>query len=209
MLFVSRYVGSDRCGVIDTDDGTEEIVYVGELIEIAKKGVHINGVVDMGESHFPFPYQLPNQVTQLQAKTAALLGVEVVTYNSYITAIICNNQSCDTTIRLSDYGTSLQSMILRLTKDPAPKQLVLVFDDKLELLCDYSLCPVYRASDLRFDVSEVTNPALSVSIYKSLILNYTERGYLAREDMYNRIIDSKERKDLFFKRRLPVDLLRW
>ena len=48
MLFVSRYIGYGNYGVVDTDDGTEEIAGIGMIIRAARSGVDIKGVIKSG-----------------------------------------------------------------------------------------------------------------------------------------------------------------
>lgn len=144
MLYVSRMLGQNRFGVVDTDDGSESVCTYGDLMDyVLRLGLDIKGVVvdTQYRKGKPKPYvrsiqvaQDLSQVTRQQTKAKVLMGVDIKTYGDQITSISADKGLANkTTVRLSDYGTSCGEYIFRNMPWLTGGVLVLVLDDKIKL----------------------------------------------------------------------------
>lgn len=141
MLFVSRVVDGLKFGIVDTDDGTETLVYRDELNDaVLIHHVDIKGVkigYNRGLHHnTPFIKEIMaqqdmRQYTNLQAKTKTLLGVEVRVYDGEITAILADTRVAKdgVRVRLSDFGTTMSwESPVRWVNGDTKNKLILVLD---------------------------------------------------------------------------------
>lgn len=123
MLYVSRFIGYNCVGVVDTDDDFEETVTMYELNQaVVKTGLDIVGVnpsesiggnklvTDEGVT----PYQPPETYTRLQVKAKTLLDTEIVVHKGIISRIFFGPDSWnrEITLRLSDYGRECGDFML-------------------------------------------------------------------------------------------------
>lgn len=164
MLFVSRLIGATNYGVVDTDDGVEEIITDVDLIRITKLGLEIKGIDADG---FARCYQDPLTMSLLQIKTNAIDGVSVFVYKDYITSIRRSAPSLrpGTRIRLSQFGKRFSDYVLEQVMDWNKIDLVLVVDDQFELTYpSTNIAPMFGVA---FDITEVTNEEAAQAIYSS------------------------------------------
>lgn len=201
MLYISRYINGDLYGVVDSDDGTEQVVNLMELSRISRLGLIIEGLY-AGESRIDYcaePYQVPDKMTLLQTKTFALTGVDVVVYEDMVASIKCNKMLSDTVIRLSDFGGSMADMLFKANRVPMSHSLTVVFDDKLAHAGELSLVPIFNSEDVKLDFREVRHPTLISSLYKSVLTNCIRRGYMSWQAAEGCIIDNPRRKRLLLR----------
>ena len=144
MLFISRYIGQQKFGVVDTDDGVETVCTYSDIVEyvidmgISIAGVETTYVEQRGKQRLAVrsvnPYQNPSSLTRDQVKMKMLNGVDVKTHGSQIVAIdiVGNALPNPVTIRLSDYGDTCGEYIFVRTAFVQGK-LVIVLDDKVKL----------------------------------------------------------------------------
>lgn len=175
MLYVSRSLPGDRYGVVDTDDGVEQIVNRMELnnavikLGIPIKGVHLGNGYGSDYVVAVTPQQSHETVTRQQAKLKTLKGVDIRTFNGEITAIIADINLADNNmrIRLSDFGDRISwDATIRWEPRVTNKVLILVVDDKIEFLGSNVRANIYR---FRWDISEVTNQEIVGMFYNDLI----------------------------------------
>lgn len=176
MLFVSRMAGAAMFGVVDTDDGVENICTMDGLKEaVIDNGIDIKGVMLADGVEGPYirlviPYQDKRYQTALQAKTKTLQGVEVRVYNREITALLLDWTVLKngTRVRLSDFGDYMcEYLPIRWSKNKlSGKQVIFVLDDKFEISGES--CCIGNAGVV-FDISEVTKPQTIEYVYRGLI----------------------------------------
>ena len=144
MLYVSRYIGSNDYGVVDTDDNTEERISYSELVSACEKlGICVAGVAshyfDLSSRRITIvdsimAYQVPEMRSPLQVKTDVMLHVNVVTHKSMITNILWDGVGISTppVIRLSDYGDCCGDRILSGNCLSEVHQITLILDNKVK-----------------------------------------------------------------------------
>ena len=173
MLFVSRRVGYDKFGVVDSDDGVEEVVGYGVLLKVVDLGIDVKGI-DLFDNRFAQsalfavkPYQLPETVTPLQTKTSMLRHVDVIVYKSSIVGIVTHPWDIQSpvSLRLSDFGTHCAEGFLRDNEKIGKHKVTLILDDNI-YLDDLSLSLASNDSGFSlgvegagfvFDLREVTS----------------------------------------------------
>ena len=182
MLYVSRlrvsnirsFESNTMVGVVDTDDGVEEFISEHELQDIIKRyDLEVEGVnisKDDGSTIYVFdimPYQLSETYTPRQIKTLVLYGVLVLVYENEVSGVIIDEDMLKdgVRIRFSDFATKLSGACQIKFENPTvvEREIVLVFDDKIEIVgkpLDHQLDGVY------FDVSEVQNQNLISQIFR-------------------------------------------
>lgn len=202
MFYISRRIGANRYGVVDTEDGHEDVMTYAELddavcrlcIEIA--GVQIkkwNGVLKIERID---PYIPKSGVTKAQAKLATLSAVDIKVNNGVIVSFEWRNppNNLPRVIRLSDYGTSccgciFERAILAYNNGVVDERpLTVILDDKLTF--DYK---TFRGSSnipVIFDLREVRNEKTVKYFYKDFIT-----PYLGDSHMRDYVIDIPDRKD--------------
>ena len=137
MLYISRYVDNDHYGVVDTDDGVEQIVAYDYLqSSIVKHRVRVVGVKHLCDAFDTLviePYQLPETLTTLQIKTRLMKFVDVKVYNGMITSVIWDANRIDSpvSVRLSDFGGIVADKFIIDNVGCCEDKVTLVLDDKL------------------------------------------------------------------------------
>lgn len=205
MLFISRRIGYGNYGIVDTDDGVEEIAGVGMIARAITSGVEIQGVTVVVVAHSMQgalvddirPYQLPSELTQLQAKVNLLKKVEVTTYHSAITSIRLRSKEIQepVVLRLSDFGNRCMDCVLQGNIRSGQHKLTLILDNKIELE-DIAFC--LPSSDngssvgvhgvgVKFDVREVRYNRVVENVYRAV---YAGNSL----ELWDTIIDSERRK---------------
>lgn len=197
VLYISRYVGRYSYGVVDTDDDSESVVFTDVLSRaVVENKLSIEGVV-LADSHSSGrcridsvrPYQMPEYATQLTVKTQALHGVEVVLWKDAIASISRKPWCNQTSIRLSDYCTNCHERIFTLLPMNAAKQLIIVLDDKLQIVDKTFSRGNYSFSDIKvsFDVKEVTDKHLLYKIYTSVGVDDIDHSIIDLVPRFNMI----------------------
>ena len=203
MLYVSRYAGLSSFGVVDTDDGIEQVATARDIAE-ALWASHLE-IAGCSVEHLPAkPYQLPETKTQLQIKTKILRYVDVVTYKSMITNIRMDSKRIKhpVEIRVSDFGTELAEFIFRGNLSSDLHKLTLVFDDRVKPVMPWSLAPLVNVIPINgsdrigvvLDFHEVTDEALLKSLYKSLRTPVENVRQLTSQELVDSVLDNIERK---------------
>lgn len=205
MLYISRFVGAEKFGVVDTDDDVEEILNITQLKEaVLKSGIDINGVTVGLFNGDPWiarieVYQAPSSVIRQQTKSKVLLGVDVKVFNNIITSIewTASPTGEERVIRLSDYGTHIgarvfNQMVLAYSKNfCSPPLLRFILDDKLT--CDSKAFKAVSNLDVKFDLREVKDDRIAAIFYT----NYITR-YLNDNNLFYRVSDIPKRFDFWF-----------
>lgn len=191
MLYISRFLGEDAYGVVDTDDDIEQVVSWQELSEAVEDyGLNINGCVLANVKETVLmscsPYQLSKYCTKAQAKLKTLSGIDLRVWHDEITAIMVdpNFSEQDIKIRLSDYGKRISGnaviggMVFSVNCGP-----MLVLDDKVEIYGDsleifasgirWNLCEL---SDSKFIYDYMLNRHQDVDFWKYNLLDIPGRS---------------------------------
>lgn len=205
MLYVSRYIGYEEYGVVDTEDGIEEVTRISQLVDIVNYGVHIEGVhshlTSSGQYSFldyVEPYQHPDFLTQLQVKTNLMRNVEVVVWKDMITCIKVRGRAISEPVilRLSDFGTEIGDCIFKSNACNRSHKLTLILDDKIENVTGISFCLPSVADGLSvgvdgvgvvLDVREVRSDAIIDIVYRSIFAGNSL-------ELNASIIDQRQRK---------------
>ena len=226
MLYISRHVycknlsaryrqfqsyqGHHAFGVVDSDDGVEELVTRDDLEEIVRNQcIDVAGVEIMSPSRLILqilPYQGENPSSVLQTKLSVLRHVNITVYNSTITSFLFRRDKLadGTRVRLSDFADSCGDFLMYGNMSLAAGPIVtIVLDDKIKSITDYSFrldsgnevsslgVSAVSSLDVMFDLSELTNFELARSVYKQ-VLAYKGEPLKA-------VIDSEERKQEMFR----------
>lgn len=215
MLFISRYCGGTEWqpdfGVVDTDDGVEEVVCYDELDRVCVDyDLDIAGVTYLRkhpivELENIIPWQAPSSISALQAKLAALYGIHTTIWNGMITSITWGNSAASSpaTIRLSNLGHSCADYLLNSCMFYQRHIATFVLDDSVTITGDTfkilsSLTIGMDGLGAAFDLREVSDDSVAKKVYLCV--------YEGEEnEPYTDIIDSSERK-----RRMYEELvLKW
>ena len=203
MLYISRYIGLRSFGVVDTDDGVEQVATARDIVE-ATLNSHLV-IQGCSIDEFPTrPWQPQETKTPLQLKTKLLSHVDVVTYKSAVTSIIWKGDKIKlpVTVRVSDFGCDLAEFILRHNNAYLEHKITLVFDDKIRKVVPWSLQPVVSPIPVKkfdrigviFDFSEVTNLKLLQSLYDSVRAPVENMRVLTPQELVDSIQDDVGRK---------------
>lgn len=146
MLYVSRRVGDESVGVVDTDDGIEEIHEINVLRwSLDGTDLRVHGF-DFGMKLSPIirPYQVPDLVTKEQAKLRTLFNIDTSVYKGILTNFICDSIALvrDVTISVSDICKGLGSCAFagnRFGIDHGAYRAILVMDDTITF-AENALC---------------------------------------------------------------------
>lgn len=201
MLFISRNVGTDKYGVVDTDDNVEEVLTWSELVHaVLDCGLEIAGAPRGMVGGTPVvakavPYQHESYATPLMSKTSLLRHVDITVWRSMITRVFWRAEEADgpIRIRLSDFGDSCADcMLLDNNISAWGNRVTLVLDDKITLSdCTFTLrnpnmSAIGAESALRvaLDVRDVTRIDTIKMVYR----------YLSQASIIHYIEDSDERK---------------
>ena len=213
MLYVSRYIGRNRLGVVDTDDGVEDEFPVNVISDIEMQyGFSIAGSENRNLSYAP--YQLPSETHPLQAKLLMVYGIGTVIYKGKLSAFFWSQKADNgvVNIRVSDLVTGFHDFVFRDNLYGSDTQVRFIFDDKVEPVGPFSLIPLIgrqvvdnvNSIPVSFDLREVTNLELVSSVYDSLRKNVTDLQCCSIYEMNKAIIDNANRKFKMFNSRFPL-----
>lgn len=215
MYYISRFIGQDRYGVVDSDTGREFSVVFGDIELAIRRGYDIAGIIfDKEDTHIDgspvvsdiVPWEGLRHKSPVASKLQCLCGIDIFVYDGYISSISWKPEKLQgpVSLRLSDFGDTLGDRFLYWGDTRQVGQcLTLVFDDKIRLSPFSFKIPLFYSmeSDCTFtcmDIREVTNESLARDIYLNL------HGYLSgshfskhvsildHPDRYNRLIDAFE-----------------
>lgn len=202
MLYVSRYVGQTKYGVVDTDDGVETVVTYQDLTEyVINNGLDIKGVT-IGYTvrkrrRVPYlssvkVYQNDSFLTGKQAKTKTLRGVDIISNNGQIAQINVGADGLKQPVRikLSDFGTSCGEYIFKHMPFLSNNALTIELDDNVAVGAKTLKYFVNRGVVL--DMTAVTNP--KVVEYVAHELSSQDR-WLERSTVS--VIDTPQRMDFY------------
>lgn len=201
MLYISRYIGQFKYGVVDTDDGIETVVQHKDLVEyVLDDGVEIKGVVIDYQVVKGKPqayvkcvdvYQDVSELSRAQTKAKVLQGIDIRTYGDKITSITVNkSQFTDRAIRLSDYGKSCGEYIFKMMAYFKPGSVTFILDDKIEIVG--KSFKDFVAHGIRVDMREVNNRKTVEYICKEIA---NSNRVLGKMDLI--VIDSPTRVDYY------------
>lgn len=194
MLYISRRVGRNTFGVVDTDDYVEEVVSWKDIEEaVLVRGLDIVGIKKTSINSLSYDvdvYQNPAFAKSVQGKASVLYGVNIKVSGTEIVdiSVPADLRVPLVRIRLSDYGQSLSKRILNdniVIK--GDKKLILVLDDSIKVMNKSFENISHLSGRLKLDVTEVTNERILINAYASD--NYRDI------DMY--MMDNIERLDFY------------
>ena len=207
MLYISRFVGQSKYGVVDTDDGSETVVTYKELCEYALDlGMHIEGVnvvteTVRGRARLAIrgisAVQDVATVSNSQTKLKILRGIDIKTYNGKIVSMTAEKgvAQAGTRVRLSDYGNEcgeyiFKSMLFGYSGAQYTGSIIVVLDDKVKITSK-SLRD-FHDHGVTLDMTEVTNKDVIEYVCREL-----SRAHMAVKFMSQYVIDIQPRMDYY------------
>lgn len=198
MLYISRYLGSNQYGVVDTDDDVETVVDFAELTDIVTALLKIEGVStrfnSLGVEYITTvrPYQDNQYYTALQAKTKALSGVDIRTWRDEIVFIRINGDvgDKDVYIRLSQFGKKINGYLPVEWSGKANHKVFLVIDDNINAV---EMSPCTCIMGVRMDIHECSDEQLVEYMYLELM----STGIFSEDKWGDYVIDKPERQQLY------------
>ena len=207
MLYVSRFSTPNSVGVVDTDDGSEEIVGMLRLSSIVNmKGIDIKGVKMRSRGGFAGnqkvidrvePYQCEIYGTPAQTKASLLLHTDIMLWRRMITSIKWRFEEIDkpVTIRLSDFGAECADCMLYGNEFIGRHAITIIVDNFIKVN-PYTFYPQSRRQQLtidgvgvKFDLRECTSGLAAKLVYDAVVMNAED--YIAACES---IIDNEKRK---------------
>lgn len=170
MLYISRYIqdnhiGEDCYGVVDTDDGKEEVLTWEELehdiirYKLDIKGCKVNkGFAGKGFLEDIIPWQDPQYLTRKQVKLKALAGIDVRVWKDEISYIQLNSEVMQPRyrLRLSEFGKYINGRGTIQPMDSIMRsscRLVAVLDDSIDFVGKFPRARHW----ICWDISDVTS----------------------------------------------------
>lgn len=193
-----------RCGVVDTDDNTENFVSVAKLRDLVMRlGLNIQGSDPVCfRSTKDCVHQDSEYLTSLQLKYQSLGGVRITTWRGMITAIEYNllSNRGPVEIRLSDICKSCSDYILLpipiTCSLPEQHIVTLVIDDSLDF-SEHTFTSGVRlykgigveGFGIKFDLRGLMSKDKAFDIYTNVVWSGSH---------VDSIIDSEDRKKVMF-----------
>lgn len=207
MLFISRYIGKNNYGVVDSETGVEQTYSFSDIEHrCLNSSFDIKGVTvgyqqvskDLGFMCVEEirPYQPIDTMTVLQTKLGIMQHVCVTVYNGSITSVRWDSDRIKSpvSVRLSDFGVSCADCFLYGNKDIGRHKVTLVLDSGV-CFCQSSFLLKHNAFEVGpggigvvFDVHELSDAAARV-VYDALY-------YIHGRNVVGAIADSPERSNL-------------
>lgn len=213
MLYISRKIGAKKFGVIDDDDGVEEILTLDALKEATcDLGIEILGVTLREKCYKSSTRSMviervdvfmpPDDVTMKQKKFQVLFGVDVKVNNGCIVSVEWNDlQAKNRVVRLSDFGNACGAGIFSFMADKyshnevSASNLTVILDDKLTV--ERKTFSGVADLDVVFDVRSVTKPEIINSFYNAAIDPAKRIDYLKHH-----VLDDRQRLDEWIATRI-------
>lgn len=202
MLYISNVLGRNKYEVTDTDDGVAEVVTRNDIIDyIENLGIVIQGVnKEWDKSHTYEIYSIRVQVPHADVrftKLQVLKGIDLKVVDGVLLGIsFARNVELNSTIRLSDYCTSIGSYVFQdrnFMEASFKGKVVLLIDDKIQKVDSKAFKDCYMFSNLWFDLSECSDKIASV-IYTGLRYEgIFSSCQISHPNHYVRVIDSEYR----------------
>lgn len=202
MLYISNVLGRNKYEVTDTDDGVSEVVTRNDIIEYTENlGIAIQGVnKEWGSSHKYEIYSIRVQVPHAGVrftKLQVLKGIDLKVVDGVLLGIsFVKNVELNSTIRLSDYCTSIGSYVFQdrnFMETSFNGKVVLLIDDKIQKVDGKAFKDCYMFNNLWFDLSECSDKLASV-IYAGLRFEgMFSSCQTSHPTHYVRVIDSEYR----------------
>lgn len=200
MLYISRYIDHRlglRYGVVDTDDGAEQVCDVSDLYQAVQNNVPIAGVeVFEGNGRRVCNrgkvYQHKDYVTKKQQKLFMLTGVQLILWRNMITEISWDGFKLanPVSVRLSEFAPLCADHLLLDQKVSNGPRVTLVLDDNLKWTVT-SFLPHQSAGadfDIIYDIRDCSDSSYINSIYNTL---WVRRNNSI--DVFSHVIDRPER----------------
>lgn len=200
MLYISRRVGLNKWGVMDTEDCKEDIVSLDELTyTVCDLHIDVAGVVTdtlIGKSGYKTKIiRVDVQAgagSPKAAKLKMLTEVDIRVQGDAITSISWGHvRPGIRPIRLSDYGVDLNDYMFADIRhfffDGVPVTFIL--DDKLNV--HSKTFRNFRQLECVLDLREVTKPSIAKSVYKETI----NAGSSTRAEMLRQVLDKPARSN--------------
>lgn len=220
MLFISRFIGYNKVGVVDTDDNIEEVWPVDDLIRFCRPVLDkISGVNRVksayqtrGWMYECVPFQPVSTMSLLQVKTGTLSNIDVLTYGDMITHIDIRSPEC-VSIRLSDFGSCCGDRLFYGCTEYQEHSLTVVLDDAITL-SNLSLKILgfgwshlnvgIKSVGVVFDMREVTREDTRRLVYASLYSDdksYVVSSIIDNDEVRPRMYEwlREEPRDVIFK----------
>lgn len=215
MLYVSRFVSRFSYGIVDTDDGKEEVVASHDVTRAVQNlGLTIMGVETTEDSIVPNlmvvneinPWQAPSTCTTAQTKMLMLNGIEVVAYKGAVSHIRYETLHHSASLRVADFGNCLLDRFMYGNKAQPGKKLTIVLDDSISF-SKHSFMQwgsgaggsCWKDYGIYFDLRAVNDEAKLHQIYYEITLGLNAASNL------DIIIDSNARKEAMVEKLL----VRW
>lgn len=188
MLYVSRNIDRFESGVVDTDDGIEEIRSNDDISDLVREGIKIKGVQIYNKTSYRIlPYQDYSTYSPAQVKAKSMLGVDVRVYKDEITCIIADSRLAHTgtRIRLSSFGSTMRwdtVVCFEPFHSNHPQYIVGVLDDSIQMCQKMHW---FSKRQILFDITEMTQVD---EIYRDLMSKS-----ISPQEWRCSIIDSEKR----------------
>lgn len=173
MLYIKDYIDDETYTVLDSEDGSVEVVTINDLLEAARLGIKVRGVTTDSSDGFLViknivPYSVSQKMLNKLLKTQVILGVDIRVSGPVITSVNWDNPSCKdgTTIRLSDFGNVIGRYAF-VGSSYSPVSITLIFDDKLQLQ-PKALDHVFQC-DVCLDIHEVRSKVIVDTVYDEVL----------------------------------------
>lgn len=173
MLYISRILGHQLYGIMDTDDDVEEPHPWSSLNEaVLNYKLDIKGVETMELEYAQIitgvqPYQDLRYANRNCVKAKTLLGVDVVVFQDQV-VYVYDSRGEGAVIRLSDYGSSVADYLEVDYKDSLTHKdkVTLVVDDKIKMRVVASL---FGKPWVTWDFTDCTNDNFVRSAFSAVM----------------------------------------
>lgn len=175
MLYISRVNQNAKYIVVDTDDNTETACSWNDLCaavlthNLDIKGVKVDDIGGIRSILRVTPYQPPNSFSPAQVKAKVLMGVEFTISNGLITMVTVDARVSkgDPKVRLSDYASKVSANLrVKWTNNADNKTLILILDDKMEVVDGAPSCILYG---IKWDITDYHNAPIVSHLYRELL----------------------------------------
>lgn len=161
MLYISRSIGRNRYGVMDTDDGVEQVVTRSELSKyVLDDGLNIVGceLVDYGNGMWyvlATPYS--PEVDASRSKMNVLKGIDYNVTDGVLISMNLKKCRVDTTIRLSEICSTIDDFaFISHRNNQGSNKVTLVLDDNVKAKSEHSFEGLAGGNNVILDLREVT-----------------------------------------------------
>lgn len=184
MLFISRFIGDGKYGIVDSDDNVEQSATFGDLLRCANLGLEVGGMtIKRGTTSSGIAGVEVWRGLRLKdvnaTKLLTLRGIDIRVWNGRIGGIYWDTEllNAPVTIRLSDFGTVCCDRMIyyaRASAENLKNDITLVLDDKLVTyvlafqLSFNTFAALGGSGKLIIDLREVTKTSTVEDVYRGL-----------------------------------------